>query len=125
MRTIGAFYREEVLTLPKKKLRKVELPSYSGDSKIEKELFTWKLGSGKNFVECDTEEEARYLKVFLDTGLSEVMIPRENDYLKEILPQLEKIKSKIDEIIDSYISGLISRKMRETVKSAVYAEISK
>jgi hypothetical protein len=125
MKRIGEFYREKVLSLPKKSLIKKILPNNFGDVKIEKDLFGWRLYSGKNFIQCRSEEEARYLKVFLDAGLREVYVPKDNEYLKSILPELEKLKAKTDEIINFYIDGILDRKIRERVKREVYIEITK
>jgi hypothetical protein len=125
MKRIGEFYREKVLSLPKKSLIKKILPDNSGDVKIEKDLFGWRLYSGKNFIQCRSEEEARYLKVFLDAGLREVYVPKDNEYLKSILPELEKLKAKTDEIIKFYIDGILDHKIRERVKREVYIEITK
>jgi len=125
MKRIGEFYREKVLSLPKKSLIKKILPDNSGDVKIEKDLFGWRLYSGKNFIQCRSEEEARYLKVFLDAGLREVYVPKDNEYLKSILPELEKLKAKTDEIIKFYIDGILDHKIRERIKREVYIEITK
>ena len=125
MKRIGEFYREKVLSLPKKSLIKKILPDNSGDVKIEKDLFGWRLYSGKNFIQCRSEEEARYLKVFLDAGLREVYVPKDNEYLKSILPELERLKAKTDEIINFYIDGILDHKIRERVKREVYIEITK
>lgn len=125
MKRIGEFYREKVLSLPKKSLIKKILPDNSGNVKIEKDLFGWRLYSGKNFIQCRSEEEARYLKVFLDAGLREVYVPKDNEYLKSILPELEKLKAKTDEIINFYIDGILDHKIREKVKREVYIEITK
>ena len=125
MRTIGQYYREKVLCLPKKQLKKVELPSSSDISLIEKDLFSWKLYSGKKYITCRSEEEARFLKVFHDSRMNEIYVPKDEEYLKSILPDLEKIKKRIDEIIESHIDGILSRKIRERARHEIYMEITK
>jgi hypothetical protein len=125
MKTLGEFYREKILSLGKRALIKRELPNYSGDGKIERDLFGWRLYSGKNFIYCRSEEEARYLKVFLDARMKEIYVPQDEEYLKSILPELEKLKKKIDEIIDFYTDGIINTQIRERVKYEVYLEITK
>jgi hypothetical protein len=125
MRTIGQFYREEILSLPPEKLVKVDLPASEDETKIEKDLFGWKLYSGEDFIECQSEEEARYLKVFLDSGVTEVCVPKDDNYLKTILPNLETRKRKIDEIVDSYLETVLDRKIRERVRHEVFVEITK
>jgi hypothetical protein len=125
MKLISEFYRERVLSLPKRKLSKKEFSDSSGEIKIERDLFGWKLYSGKNFIECRSEEEARYLKVFLDLGLDKIYIPKEDVYLHEILAELERLKSKTDEILNSYLETILDRKIRERLKHEVYIEITK
>jgi len=125
MRTIGKFYKEEILCLPKKKLKKVEFEIYSSDIKIEEDLFGWKLYSGKEYMECRSEEEARYLRIFLDAGVREVYVPKDDEYLKEILPKFEKLKKKIDEIIDSYLYSVLDRNLRARARHEIYMEITK
>ncbi len=125
MQFIGAYYKEKVLSLPKKALSKKELFGSSGEIKIERDLFGWKIYSGKNFIECQSEEEARYLKVFLDLGFTEVYVPKEETYLKSVLLELERLKSKTDEILNSYLETILDRKIRERLKHEVYMEITK
>jgi len=125
MKTIGEFYREKVLSLPKKVLSKKEMPNDSGEIKVEKDLFGWKLYAGKNFIECRSEEEACYLKIFMDLGVQEIFVPKDDRDLKSVLPELERIKTKIDEILNSYLETILDRKVRERLKHEVYMEVVK
>lgn len=125
MRTLGQYYREKVLCLPKRELKKVELPANWGNLKIEEGLFGWRLISGKEFVECRSEEEARYLKVFLDADMREILVPRSDEYLRAILPDLEKLKRKIDEILNSYLETIFDRKAQEQLRHEVFLEVTK
>lgn len=125
MKRLGEFYREKVLTLPNKSLIKRVLPNNSGEIKIERDLFGWKLYSGEDFVECHSEEETRYLKVFLDAGLREINVPKDDEYLQNILPELERLKTRIDEIINSYLESILDRKIREKLRHEVYMDITK
>ncbi len=123
MRTLGEFYREKILTC--KKLMRRELPSFSGHTKVAADLFGWKLYCDGEFIECRSEEEARYLKVFLDAGMTEVLVPKDDDYLKSILPELETLKMKIDNIVNSYLETIFDRKMRQRLKHEVFLELTK
>lgn len=132
MKTIGEFYREKVLSLPEESLSDVELPLNSGGIRIDKDLFGWKIYYTKlgrktqNFIECRSEEEARYLKVFLEAGMTtSVCLPKEDEYLKSILPELEGLKEKIDRIVNSYLETVLDRRIREKVKHEVFMEITK
>jgi hypothetical protein len=123
MKTLGEFYKEKVLS--HKNLITRKLPENSDTIKIERDLFGWKLYSGKNFIECRSEDEGRYLKVFLEAGLAKVRVPKNDNYLKTILPELETLKSKIDRIINSYAETILDIKIRKRLKEEVWSEISK
>lgn len=123
MQTLGEFYKEKILS--RKGLTTKNLPSVPGEIKIERDLFGWKLYKGKKYIECRSEEEARYLKVFREAGLCTVKVPRKDEYLKEILPELETLKKKIDEIVDTYTMGILSRKLRQQARSAIWSAIMK
>jgi hypothetical protein len=100
-----------------------ELPSLDGDARIEQELFCWRLYTGKQYIECRSEEEATYLMVFLRSGRREVYIPRNDAYLKEILPQLLYLKKRHDEIIEDRVDGLVGQKLRQRARSKVWSDI--
>ena len=123
MKTLGEFYREKILS--QNDLIPVEWPYYSDDIEIKKDLFSWKLFFGKKFIECRSEEEARYLKVFFEAGMREVSVPKEDDYLSSILPELEQLKARIDEIVNEYLEGILRRKVRERIRHEVFMEIIK
>lgn len=123
MRLIGEYYKEKILS--QKKLKKVELPSNSGEVKVEKDLFGWKLYAGKEFIECDSEEEARLLKIFLEYDMREVRIPKDPAYLKTLVPELEKIKNKTDKIINGALRPILNRKIREKARYEILMEITK
>lgn len=122
MKTLGEFYRENVLS--QKNLVLKELLYNTGNIEIDSDLFGWRLHSGKETFECRSEEEARYLKVFFDAGMSEVYVPKDDEYLKKILPELERIKTKIDDILNSYLETVLDRNARERLKHEVYLEIT-
>ena len=125
MKRISEFYKEKVLALPDKSLIKKELPANYGEIRIGRDLFGWKLYCGKDSIECRSEEEARYLKVFLDAGLIEIYVPKDDEYLQNILPELERLKAKTDEIINSYLETILDRKIKARVRNEVYVEITK
>lgn len=99
--------------------------------KIERDLFGWKIWynrfgrKSRQYLECRSEEEARYLKVLLDVGMREIFVPKDNEYLKSILPELERLKKRTDEILNDSLEFVLDRKIREQVRHAVYMEITK
>jgi hypothetical protein len=123
MKTLGEFYREKILS--REDLITRELPGNSGEIKIERDLFGWKLYSGKNFIECRSEEYARYLKVFIDAGMTKICVPRDDEYLKIILPELEQLKTRVDGVINSYLEAIMDNKTKAKLKHSVFMEIMK
>ncbi|MCH8011090.1 MAG: SAM-dependent DNA methyltransferase [Candidatus Marinimicrobia bacterium] len=121
--TLGKFYREKVLS--QKSLLTKTLPKVSGVIKIEQHLFGWQLSSRKQYIECHTEDIAHYLKVFLEAGLEKVKVPKNEDYLNGILSELEVVKTRIDNIINSYLESIVSTKTREMLRHKLWSEIIK
>jgi len=118
--TLGKFYKDKILT--QKHLRTKKLPEGLGKVKIEELLQGWRVYSGKKYVECDSEAEARYLKVFIGTGINKVRLPGE-DILLLILPQLEKLRAQIDSVIDSYLESIISSKTRILLQHCIWTKL--
>lgn len=121
MKTLGEFYREKVLTAPK--LRLCELPAADGEIRVEKDLFGWVLVVNGTKVQCASEAEARFLRVFRDAGMTEVKVPEDEDYLLRILPELERLKARTDEIVESYLESILDRRLRDRLRHEVYAEL--
>ncbi len=108
------FYDEKVLS--QKNLKEVKLFSPAKEPIIDNNLFGWRIVAGKDFIQCSNEEEARYLKVWLDAGLSEeVKVPTDEKYLKHILPELEKLQARISRIIFEHIESITSQKLQNQI----------
>ncbi|MBM3239056.1 SAM-dependent DNA methyltransferase [Candidatus Poribacteria bacterium] len=128
--TIGKFYREKILSqesLSTKTLAPVgrTVSSPHASIKIEQDLLGWKLYSVRRHIECRSQEEARYLKIFLEAGLGEVKIPEDDEYLKSILPELEALKTKADKIVSSYLESIVDSKTRAKIEHQLWAEMMK
>lgn len=123
MKTLGEFYREKILSRDDLIIR--DLPMNRGESNVVKDLFGWKLYSGKEVIECSSKEEARYLKVFYDAGMTEIAVPGDQEFLASIVDELENMKKRIDQIINQYLNSVMSRKIREQVRYEVYQELVK
>lgn len=126
---IGELYKKEVLTLPKKERKKFELPLNDGSTKIENDFFGWKLyykklgRKSEEHIECRSEEEARYIRVFMDLMAHTIYIPKDDAVIKKILPELERIHKKTDEILSEYLKSLFQRSLREKLKHMVYKDV--
>lgn len=126
---IGDYYKEKVLSLPRKDRRRFELPLNSGVTRIESEFFGWKLyylilgRKSESYIECRSEEEARFLKVFMELEVPEIFVPKNDQLLADILPKIEELKRKTDEVLGGFLSALMLRKHRERLKFMVYREV--
>jgi hypothetical protein len=111
--------------LTHKPLRTKSLPKVSGEVKLEQELFGWRLSSGREHLDCTSETEARYLKVWLEAGLDSVMIPKDEAYLRKIVPELESLKQKTDEIFEDYLGSILDPKLRQRLLYQLCQEATK
>ena len=93
--------------------------------KIENEIFGFRLISGRKHVDCKIEEEAKYLEIFLSAGLDKIRVPTQESELRQILPELEKLKQKTDEIIKEYISTIANAKLRSKLEHLIWSEVMK
>lgn len=118
--TLGKFYHENILTKPS---YEKSLPVMEEDANAVKDLFKWHLSSGKNSVECATETEAEYLKCFAGTGLETVIVPKDEKYLKKILPELQELRKRTDSIIEDDVKSILSKKTQKTVLHLLWQEI--
>jgi type I restriction enzyme M protein len=120
--TLGRFYAEKVLT--QAPLETKTLPPTGDDISIKQSLMGWRLYSDKHSIDCASELEARYLKVWLETGLDSTKTPGNEDYLKVIVPQLESLKRKIDQIIAPYVDSIVNVKTKDRILRQLWMEIT-
>ncbi|MBT9132890.1 MAG: hypothetical protein DDT33_01420 [Firmicutes bacterium] len=121
--TLGRFYREKVLS--RKPLVKRTLPLASGEIRLEQDLFGWRLSRGRQHLACTSEPEARYLKVWMEAGLESVEMPRDGDCLKAIVPELEALKQKTDEVFQNYLGSILDSRTRQRLLHQLWQEVMK
>ena len=121
--TLGNFYRKKILT--HKPLRTKSLPKVSGEVKLEQELFGWRLSSGREHVDCASEMEARYLKVWLEVGLDSIKMPKDEGYLGEVVSELENLKQKANEVFEDYLGSILDSKLRQRLLHQLWQEAAK
>jgi hypothetical protein len=124
MQLIGDFYRDRILTRDDLQQRELTLPT-DKPLQIIKYLFGWQLIAGDDSIDCRSESEARYLRIFVELGLQEVFVPEDDGFLNEVLPTLEELKRRADEILDEHLETVFDPRVKAKVRRDVYAEISK
>jgi len=120
--TLGKFYKEKILS---QKHYFKKLPSKGKKIRIDQTLLGWLLISDKKHLACASEEQARYLKIWIETGLEKVAIPNDDNYLKLILPELEKVFTKIEKIINSFAYSIVDQKTRQRILQKLWQEVVK
>jgi len=121
--TLGKFYRDKILT--HKPLRSRSLLKIPGEVRLERELFGWRLSSGREHLDCTSETEARYLKVWLEAAQESIKIPKDEDYLKDIVPELESLKQKTDEVFEDYLGSILDPRLRQRLLHQLWQEATK
>ena len=126
MELIGEYYADKILSQGRENLLERELVGYScfGETKMEQDLFGWKIHTRRRVFEFDSELEARYCLIFLELGWRKVYIPKNADYLAEILPRLEYLKMRIEQIIGNGLKRIFGRKIRWEARILTYQKIS-
>jgi len=90
---------------------------------IKNELFCWRLSSGKDHIDCQSEAEAEYLKIWLESGLEDIKVPEDESYISKILPELKALKERIDRIITDHISSITSQKLQNKILQKLQGEL--
>ena len=126
MEMIGEYYADKILSQGSENLTKRELVGYScfGETRMEQDLFGWKIHTKRRVFEFDSELEARYCLIFLELGWRTVLIPKDLNYLAEILPRLEYLKMRADEVIGNGLKRIFGRKIRWEARTKTYQKIS-
>ena len=116
MKTLGEFYREKVLTFPERVTRQLPVVrDQEEQGRVERRLFGWCLVVQNKEIPCGSEAEARFLKLCGELGMSRVEVPADERYLSSILPEFERLKARVDEIMNSYLAGVDSLRVRHRV----------
>jgi len=123
--TLGKFYRERILTSPPLSPSPKLERGMGGEVRVCQELFDWYLYIGKKHIKCSSELEARYLKVWAEAGVEKIKVPKEDKDLKRIVPELEKLKAKIDKTVSGYLDSIIDSKTRKKIAHFVWMELVK
>lgn len=122
-KTLGMFYTQRVLSQPT--LYAKSLPEAAGNVSIKQSLMGWRLYSGKQSIDCASELEARYLKVWLEAGIDQVKVPQNEGYLDAIVPQLESLKQRIDNAIEPYLNSIVSIKDKKRISHRLWREMTR
>jgi len=57
--------------------------------------------------------------------LNGVKIPKDEDYLKEIAPELENLKQKTDEVFEDYLGSILDTRLKQRLLHQLWQEVTK
>ncbi|MEW6675464.1 MAG: hypothetical protein AB1348_05615 [Nitrospirota bacterium] len=63
------------------------------------------------------------MKIWLESGLEEVKVPKDDSYITKILPELKALKERIAQIISDHISSIRSQKLQNKILQKLQGEL--
>lgn len=121
-KSLKKWYEEKILT--RNDLEIKEFPDLGNNLKIEKGLYGWKIKGDKGFLQCTSEAEAEYLKIWIEIGTKSISIPKNETYLSKAAEELKNLKKEIDDLIDSYLGSVLDNKLKSQIIYRVWQSIS-
>jgi len=52
-------------------------------------------------------------------------VPKDENYLKDIVPELEELKKKTDEVFDNYLSSIVNTRIQQRLLHQLWQEVTK
>ncbi len=78
---------------------------------------------GRKVIDCLSETQARYLRVFVEMGWGKAPVPKDNGYLAKIIDQWENLFKKTQETLEEYTSSILRNKTRDLLAHTVWAKL--
>ena len=122
------FYKANILT---QKADTITIPRFKESIKILRTLKGYcitdkkrrRIADKKEGVDCKTYEEAKYIAILATIGMEKIAIPRDEAYLKQILPKLEKTTDMIKEELENYCASIVDKKLQMEIKQKAMGAI--
>lgn len=117
---IAIFYKNRIA---KTSCYSIDLPERAEPIEIEKSLFGWRLKVGRKVIDCSSEVQARYLRVFAEMGWDKAVVPKDSDYLVIIIDLWENLFEKAQAALEEYTSSILQNKTRDLLTHTVWAKL--
>ena len=117
---LATFYKDRIATVP---CYSLDLPKPEEPIEIENLLFGWRLKIGKKAIDCSSEAQARYLRVFAEMGCDQTLVPKDDDYLSSIVNQWESLFEKAQAALQEHTSSILQSKTRDLLIHTVWATL--
>ena len=90
-----------------------DLPLYKGPAIPENTLLGWRVKSGSSILECSSEVEARYYRIFIEMRMDAAPVPTKEILNSVSLRNMESLFSKIDSVLTEINSSILQRRIRD------------
>ncbi len=117
---LATFFKARITTIPCSTLN---LPKRAEPIEIENSLLGWRLKIGKKGLDCPSEAEARYLRVFTEMGWDQAPVPKDGGYLSSILNQWENLFENTKAVLEEYTASILQRNTRELLVHTVWKKL--
>jgi type I restriction enzyme M protein len=114
------FYQHRIAAVP---CYSLDLPKPEEPIEIENSLFGWRLQIGKKAIDCSSEAQARYLRVFAELGCDQTLVPKDDAYLSSIMNQWESLFEKAQAALQEHTSSILQNKTRDLLIHTVWATL--
>lgn len=102
--------------------KEVEVPEGNPESGSDLKGFFVKVGEKR--IECESPEEAEYIKYAIISGFKKVKIPVDKKILKKAIKGYKKAYKGVEKEIEQYLKRFIpDRKLRERVEAVVWQRL--
>ncbi len=117
---LATFFKAQITTVPCSTL---ELPKCAQPIEVENSLLGWRLKMGKKAIDCSSEAQARYLRVFAEMCWDQAPVPKDNSYLSSILSQWENLFENTKVVLEEHTTSILQRNTRELLVQTVWRKL--
>lgn len=126
--TFSNFYKDNILS---QKVDYITIPRFKGPIKILRTLHGYhitdkkesRITDKKEGVNCRIYEQAKYIALLATMGMEKIAIPKNEEYLKQILSKLQKTTDIIKEELETYASSIVDKKLQIEIRQKVISAL--
>ncbi|MDI6752829.1 MAG: N-6 DNA methylase [Thermodesulfobacteriota bacterium] len=101
----------------------LNLPKRADPIEVENSLLGWRLKVGKKGIDCSSEPQARYLKIFVEMGWDYAPVPQEESFLSSIIDKWEDLFEKAQAVLEEHTVSILQRNTRDRLVHTVWKKL--
>jgi type I restriction-modification system DNA methylase subunit len=117
---LATFFKNHIATVS---CKPIDLPKGIEPIKIVKALFGWQITIGKKIVDCESEDEARYLRIFIEMGWDHAPVPQDKNHLSSIITKFENLFENARAALQEYSASILQSKTRDRLNHLVWTKL--